>query len=163
MSDFVCPFPQETSDRTAHIYEFTDDGEHIDLALTIDGRCNCPEHEHKPLHPWERGLVNDFRRLLGFEPLASPEGEWIILRRFCFLLDKVANCVLAQCGPSHNRTSEPRWTKRWDSESMIENCNLEWLLSVLMNRNTPTNLNRGAKSINFDTTRLTTLHRCILV
>ena len=23
-----------------------DDGDHIDLALTIDGRCNCPEHEH---------------------------------------------------------------------------------------------------------------------
>ena len=69
MSDFVCPFPNETNDRTAHIYEFTDDGEHIDLALTINGRCNCPEHEHKPLHPWERGLVNDFRRLLGFKQL----------------------------------------------------------------------------------------------
>lgn len=69
MSEFVCPYPNETNDRTAHIYEFTDDGDYIDLALTIDGRCNCQEHEQKPLHPWERGLVNDFRRLLGIEPL----------------------------------------------------------------------------------------------
>ena len=51
MSEFVCPYPDETDDRTAHIYEFTDDGDQIDLALTIDGRCNFREHEHKPLHP----------------------------------------------------------------------------------------------------------------
>jgi len=73
MSEFVCPYPDETSDRTAHIYEFTDDGDYIDLALTIDGRCNCPEHEHKPLHPWERGLVNHFRELIGFEALPLSE------------------------------------------------------------------------------------------
>ena len=75
MSEFVCPYPDETLDRTAHIYEFTDGGDHIDLALTIDGRCNCPEHEHKPLHPWERGLVNHFRRLIGFEALPLSEEE----------------------------------------------------------------------------------------
>ena len=71
MSDFVCPYPDETNDRNAQIYEFTDDGEHIDLALTIDGRCKCPEHENKPLHPWELGLVNHFREMLGLEPIAS--------------------------------------------------------------------------------------------
>ena len=69
MSEFICPYPDETDDRGAHIYEFTDDGEHFELALTIDGRCDCPEHAHKPLHPWERGLVNDFRRILGMSLL----------------------------------------------------------------------------------------------
>ena len=48
---------------------------HNDLALTIDGRCNCPEDEHKPLHPWERGLVDHFRRLLNLDPLAISEEE----------------------------------------------------------------------------------------
>ena len=71
MSDFVCPYPDEKDDRNAHIYEFTDDGEHIDLALTIDGRCKCPEHENKLLHPWELGLVNHFREMLGLEPIVS--------------------------------------------------------------------------------------------
>jgi len=70
MYEYVCPYPDETNDQTAHIYEFPDDGEHIDLPLTTDGRCNCHEHEHKHLHPWERRLVNDFRRLLRIEPLA---------------------------------------------------------------------------------------------
>lgn len=30
MTDYVCPSPAETEDRTANIYEFTDDSEHIE-------------------------------------------------------------------------------------------------------------------------------------
>ena len=32
ISEFVYPNPDEANDRTAHIYEFTDDGDQIDLA-----------------------------------------------------------------------------------------------------------------------------------